>query len=221
MEQIEPGLSPSAGQPGPVATALAGLIAIAAGLGRFVYPPILPPMIEALGLTKSQAGLIASANFAGYLIGALVAATPGLAGSRRLWLLGALAMSGVTTAAMGLTHNLTAFLVFRALGGAASAFVLIFSSAVVLERLAVAGRSGLSALHFAGVGSGIRLSPAARDELLKLEQSWQSLWLASGGLTIAALVAAAMLLPDSSAPTDDSGPRAKSGPDRNLQRLAI
>src|SRR5262245_13408536 len=123
MEQIEPGLSPSAGQPGPVATALAGLIAIAAGLGigRFVYTPILPPMIEALGLTKSQAGLIASANFAGYLIGASVAATPGLAGSRRLWLLGSLAMSGVTTAAMGLTHNLTAFLVFRALGGAASA----------------------------------------------------------------------------------------------------
>jgi len=223
MEQIEPGLSPSAGQPGPVATALAGLIAIAAGLGigRFVYTPILPPMIEALGLTKSQAGLIASANFAGYLIGALVAATPGLAGSRRLWLLGALAMSGVTTAAMGLTHNLTAFLVFRALGGAASAFVLIFSSAVVLERLAVAGRSGLSALHFAGVGSGIALSAALVAELLKLEQSWQSLWLASGGLTIAALVAAAMLLPDSSAPTDDSGPRAKSGPDRNLQRLAI
>src|SRR5262245_8412481 len=159
-------------------------------------------MIEALGLTKSQAGLIASANFAGYLIGALLAATPGLAGSRRLWLLGALAMSGFTTAAMGLTHSLAAFLVLRAVGGAASAFVLIFSSAVVLERLAVAGRSGLSALHFAGVGSGIALSAALVAELLQLGQSWQLLWLASGGLTIAALVAAAMLLPDSSAPAD-------------------
>src|SRR5262249_57341299 len=135
-EQIGPGLSPTAGQPGPVATALGGLIAIAAGLGigRFVYTPILPLMIEALGLTKSQAGLIASANFAGYLIGALLAATPGLAGSRRLWLLGALAMSGGTTAAMGLTHSVTAFLVLRAPCGAAGEVVPYFSSAVVLER---------------------------------------------------------------------------------------
>ena len=69
-----------------ICTALGGLIAIAAalGIGRFVYTPILPPMIEALHLSKSEAGLIASANFVGYLLGALLAAMPGLVGSRRL-----------------------------------------------------------------------------------------------------------------------------------------
>jgi hypothetical protein len=222
-EHIGPGLAPSAGQPDAVSTALGGLIAIAAGLGigRFVYTPILPPMIKALGLTKSQAGLIASANFAGYLIGALLAAMPGLAGSRRLWVLGALATSGGTTGAMGLTHSLLAFLVLRALGGAASAFVLIFSSTIVLDRLAVVGRSGLSALYFAGVGSGIALSAALVAELLRLGQSWESLWLVSGGLTIAALLAAAALLPDSIAPTADRGTRANSASDRALQRLVI
>ena len=42
--------------------------------------------------------------------------------------------------------------------GAASALVLIIASTVVLERLESVGRSGLSALHFAGVGSGIGVS---------------------------------------------------------------
>src|SRR5207253_1688732 len=76
-------------EPRPVALALGGLVALAAamGIGRFVYTPILPRMTQDLGMTKSAAGLLASANFAGYLTGALLAATPALRGARRRWLL--------------------------------------------------------------------------------------------------------------------------------------
>src|SRR5271154_3599645 len=111
----------------PTAIALGGLIAMAVGIGvgRFVYTPILPPMLAALGLSKSTAGLIASANFAGYLMGALGAARAALPGARRAWLLGALLASTATTAAMGLTTWVPAFLVLRFLGGVASALVLI------------------------------------------------------------------------------------------------
>lgn len=219
---VQPAL-PSSAEPNAIAIACGGLIAVAAavGIGRFVYTPILPAMAEALGLTKSQAGLIASANFAGYLIGALLAATPGLAGSRRRWLLGGLAANALTTIAMGLTHALAAFLVLRVLGGAASAIVLIYSSAVVLEHLARAGRSGLSALHFGGVGAGIVVSAVIVAGLLHLGQSWQSLWLANGGLTLFALVGVAVLLPDSAAPSANRGRGGSREPDRGFERLVI
>jgi predicted MFS family arabinose efflux permease len=206
-----------------VATALGGLLAVAAGIGvgRFVYTPILPLMVEALGLSKSQVGLIASANFLGYLIGALLAALPTLAGSRRTWLLGALALSAATTAAMGLSETIPAFLVLRFVGGLASAFVLILASTVVLEHLAEVRRGGLSALHFAGVGSGIAVSAALVATLMRFGQSWQELWLASAVLSVAALVAVAMLLPNRVPPARPLGPTTETAVDPHLRRLVI
>ena len=55
----------------PLRLALGGLVAMAAaiGIGRFVYAPILPLMVESLGLSNTAAGALASANFAGYLVG--------------------------------------------------------------------------------------------------------------------------------------------------------
>jgi predicted MFS family arabinose efflux permease len=207
---------------GPVALALGGLIALAAamGVGRFVYTPILPVMAEALDLSKAQAGLIASANFLGYLIGALLAATPRLRGNRRTWLLGALGVSAVTTAAMGLTASMPVFLILRAIGGAASAFVLVLASALVLDRLAAAGRTGLFALHFAGVGAGIAASAVVVSVLQARGADWSVLWYAAGGLSLAAAAAVAWLIP----PADPPGARvagsvADATPRRGLPAL--
>lgn len=206
---------------GAIAAALGGLCAIASGVGvgRFVYTPILPPMMVTLSLSKSEAGLIASANFLGYMIGALVAAMPALSGGRCRWLFGALAISALTTAAMGLAETMAAFLILRFTGGAASAFILILGSAIVLEHLAEAGRAGLLALYFAGVGSGIAVSAALIAGLMRWGASWRLLWAASGALSLGGLGAAAGLLPCRAAPTRLSSPRGSSSLDRRLKRL--
>jgi predicted MFS family arabinose efflux permease len=190
----------------PLTLAFGGFLAMAAGIGigRFVYTPILPPMVEALQLSKSEAGLIASANFIGYLVGALLAAWPGLPGTRRNWLMVGLAANAVALAAMGVTTSFSLFLLLRLVAGIASAFSLIFSSALVLDRLARMGRSPLSALHFAGVGSGIALSAALVAILLAQQAAWSTLWLWSAALSAVAGLAVMWLVP----PEDAAAPAA-------------
>ena len=184
--------------------ALGGLLALAAamGIGRFVYTPILPFMTEAMSLGHGDAGLIASANFLGYLVGALGASLGKLPGSHRLWFLGALLLSAVTTAAMGTTVLISAFVVLRFVGGAASAFVLVFSSALILERLSDMGRHGLAAFYFAGVGCGIAFSAVLIDALADAGMGWRTQWIASGLVTLICLLLAAFFVPsDSKAPS--------------------
>lgn len=207
----------------PVATAFGGLIAMAVGIGigRFVYTPILPAMLAGLGLSKAAAGLIASANFAGYLVGALGTARLTLPGPRRTWLLGALIASGLTTAAMGLATTLPAFLLLRFIGGAASALALILASALVLDRLAEAGRPGLAALHFAGVGGGIAVSAVLVAVLLAAGANWQALWQASGMTSLLAVLAVMLLLPAGREPPVAASTARRHAADPRLRRLTL
>ena len=181
----------------PVALAIGGAIALASamGIGRFAYTPILPEMVAALHLTASEAGLIASANFAGYLIGALVAAAHFFAPRRRGWMLGALLVSALTTGAMAATSSLALFVLLRFLGGFASAFALVFTSSLVLDRLAAAGRSHMAGHQFAGVGAGIALSAVLVAQLAAHRVAWQWQWIASAALSLLAVLAVAALIP--------------------------
>jgi len=176
----------------PLRLALGGAVAMgcAMGIGRFVYTPLLPFMAEAIPLTASQAGMIASANFLGYLLGA-IATSFRLPGAPRLWLLGALAASAVTTGAVGLSSSAEVIAGLRFLGGAASAFALVFASSRVLEGLARAGRSSLTWVHFAGVGIGIALS----SQVILLPTGWAGMWLVSGLASLIGVVAVGLLIP--------------------------
>jgi predicted MFS family arabinose efflux permease len=155
-------------------------------------------MLDALGWSKADAGLVASANFLGYLAGAVIAGWPVFAASARRWLLIALAVSAATTAGMGLPPDLYAIIAMRFAGGMASAFVIVCASAVVLDRLSAAGRADLAAIHFGGVGVGIVVSAAAVAASVASGIGWQLLWAISGaGAAFAGLFAAMLLRPAS------------------------
>ena len=113
-------------------------------------------------MTASQAGLIASANYLGYLLGALFAAllrrcpVRGGAGCSS-----ALATSALCTAGVALTSSLPLMLMFAAgeKSGFAGAVAIVMAIALVVERLADTGPGATSgSIHFAGVGVGIIVS---------------------------------------------------------------
>ena len=107
---------------------------------------------------------------------------------------------------MALTTALTAFALLRFAGGMASAFVLVFSSTLILDRLSEAGRPGLSAFHFAGVGCGIAFSAIAIAVFAAQDFGWQRLWIASGAITMLCLGFAAWLVPADTPGRADAAP---------------
>ena len=179
----------------PLRLALAGMVAmaVAMGIGRFVYTPILPGMMEELGLSPADAGWIASANYLGYLIGAFAAAGNWAHGRERMLMFSALAASTVLAALMGFGETMAAFLVIRFLAGLASAFVMVFTSSIVFSHLVAAGRNDLQALHFGGVGLGIAASSALMAVLVTLHTGWAAGWFWSGAISAWGLAIVAML----------------------------
>ena len=181
----------------PLSAVLGGMCAMAAGMGigRFVYTPILPIMAEDLALSQGETGLIASANFLGYLIGALLASSRSLPGPRHRWLIAALGANALGMAVMGLSESVWYFLLVRFLGGVASAFILVFASALVLDLLAGARRGGLSWIHFAGVGVGIAISALGVGLTARIEPGWAAQWEVSAALALVGAIAAGLLIP--------------------------
>jgi predicted MFS family arabinose efflux permease len=209
--------------PSPLRFALAGMIAmaVAMGIGRFVYTPILPGMMEELGLSAGNAGLIASANYLGYLVGALLAAGGWAHGSERPLMLAGLAASTLLAAAMGLTESTAAFLLIRFAAGLASAFVMVFLASIVFSWLAVAGRDDLQAAHFGGVGLGIAISAAMMALLVLNQANWRAGWFWSAALSAIGFAIVALVIDRGPAASGADGPEPALPKDRSLAKIIL
>src|SRR5262249_24146638 len=137
-----------------------------------------------------EGGWLASANYAGYLAGALWAVRLRLHARTAIRI--GLAVTGVSTLAMALHDGFVLWVALRALAGVASAWVLVFVSAWALERLASLGRLSLGGVVYAGVGTGIVVAGFGCLALMNLRASSSVAWTVLG---IVALAAAAIIWP--------------------------
>jgi predicted MFS family arabinose efflux permease len=189
---------------------LGGILALAAamGIGRFAYTPLLPAMREAAGLDPTQAGLLAAANYAGYLAGALLAAVAVPVSERtRVFLVSAITVA-VTTALMAVTTGLALWSVVRFIAGLASAGVLVIATGLVLDDLRQQGRVSLSGWLFSGVGLGIVVSGGV-VRLTAGALGWRGDWLLLGLLATVAIYPCWRWLPRA---TRANAPAATSTP---------
>jgi MFS family permease len=183
---------------GALAVALAGMASLAAamGIGRFAFTPLLPLMLQGGALTLAGGSWLATANYLGYLAGALVCmALPWLARRRgRRWPAARMARWGlvattVLTLAMALPAT-RAWPTLRFLAGLASAFVFLNVAAWCMARLVALGRAALAGLIFCGPGLGILLTGLSASAMVAAGWNAAAGWAAFAALSALLGVAA-------------------------------
>jgi predicted MFS family arabinose efflux permease len=135
----------------------AAALEAAMGVGRFVYTPILPLMHAQAGLTVQLGSSLATANYVGYLIGALAGIAVPKAVRSQTVLRASLVVIIATLALMPTTHSAVVWITLRLLAGIASALVFVVAVSAVLTSLRAHGQH-LTGWAFGGVGAGIALS---------------------------------------------------------------
>lgn len=180
--------APSGSGPIPVRmVAIAGslALAVAMGIGRFAFTPILPMMLHDGSLGLDLASHLATANYLGYLAGAMLSmGLPKSWPQARIIRL-SLFLTVLLTIAMAAPLPML-WIPLRFLAGVASAMAFVFTSSWCLAEFSKAGRPALGSLIYTGPGIGIALSGLAASAMVDVDWTGQVAWIAFG------LMAAAM-----------------------------
>ena len=168
---------------------LAGLCGslVAIGLARFAYTPLIPSLIQAHWFTSSQAVTLGAANFAGYLVGALIGRPLAAALSNRSAL--RMLMAVVTAAFFACAYPLSVswFFTWRLLSGISGGAIMVLVATSILPHIPAPRRGFVSGMIFLGLGLGIAASGTLIPKLL--HYGLQATWI---GLGVVALVLTAV-----------------------------
>jgi len=206
----------------PLLRLLASFIALmmAMGIGRFALTPQLPHLISEGQVDLTAAGLIAAANYLGYLLGALDAMFARRPAQVRLRLLGGLWLCVLLTLASFWAQGFWPHLLLRFGTGVASAWVLVMITALSQPLAQAAGRPRLGALVFAGPGLGIMLTGLLALGSNLLGQSSANLWLLYAAVALLMLLVILPILPPASArPSGET--QSACAPEHSVARLGL
>lgn len=181
----------------PALQLLASAVALmmAMGIGRFALTPQLPGLLSEGQFDLTAAGLVAAANYLGYLLGALDAMFARQPRQVRLRLHLGLWLCVLLTLASWAAHGFWSHVLLRFGTGVASAWVLVMLTSLSQQVAASHGRARLGALVFAGPGVGIALTGvlALMAHLLGLGSA--ALWLIYAAAALVMLLAVLPWLP--------------------------
>lgn len=174
-------------------------LAIAMGIGRFAFTPLLPMMLHDGVIDLHGGSVLATANYIGYLAGALLCmALPGvfrrvgqpMPDNAQLVRFG-LAMTAVLTLAMAADWA-TGWMIWRFLAGVISALAFVYTSGWCMARLAALNQGHLGGVMFTGPGLGIALSGFAAFAMTASGAAWFVGWTVFG---LSALALTAVIWP--------------------------
>ncbi|OZI52920.1 YbfB/YjiJ family MFS transporter [Bordetella genomosp. 4] len=156
------------------------ILAVGMGFGRFAFTAIYPHMVEEGVISMQGGSWAASANYAGYLLGAVLAVRMRAHDAHRLCIWSAVG-TAICLALLAFLDTTSAIVVARGIAGIFSALSMVAASLWLLEHR---GHGRGAPLLYAGVGVGIALS----SEILVLGahtglQS-QGMWLLLGVVTL-------------------------------------
>ncbi|MFP3567653.1 YbfB/YjiJ family MFS transporter [Paraburkholderia sp. SIMBA_030] len=133
-------------------------LAVALGIGRFAFTPLLPLMLHGSAFGQpsidiQHGGWLASFNYAGYFVGAVTCAALRVEPARMVR--AGLVVTVLLTLAMGIASQFWIWAVVRFVAGAISAWTFVFASQWGLRRLAEFGAHGWGGVIYTGPGVGI------------------------------------------------------------------
>jgi predicted MFS family arabinose efflux permease len=180
--------SPSAVTGWSLAVRSAAALAAAMGVGRFVFTPLLPLMEQQAHLAPPNAGLLASANYFGYLAGALLGVVLPWTSRSRLALRVAGVVLVLSLLLMPVSEDLAFWIPVRTVAGAASAVVFMVAGNALLAGVP-RNAPHIAGWAYGGVGAGI-----AGSGLLVVAVSgiadWRSAWFSAAALAAILLAVA-------------------------------
>ncbi|MFJ2711930.1 MFS transporter [Pseudomonas sp. NPDC087346] len=168
---------------------------LAMGIGRFALTPQLPHLLSEGQIDLTAAGLIAAANYLGYLIGAVDAMFARRPEQVQRRLHGGLWLCVLLTLASFWANGFWSHLLLRFGTGVASAWVLVMITTLSQPLAAAAGRPRLGALVFAGPGLGIFLTGLLALVSHLLNQTSATLWLIYAAVALLMLLGIWRILP--------------------------